>query len=440
MATSLGGTYGWASGDAVGYRAPQAHSLGFYSWRYEPKIVIPWPVLLTNTRYYERCRFIVEDVHGNILARDLIVQEPKLVRQLSGPCNIQFKIHPDEPSVQMADGSGPIQFAPYKHWIHLEKEMFDGSRQILASGLVKPSAVDKTTGVLSLEAEGFSAYPKGLPWLENWNPYVVDPFAIFERIWTHLQSFHNGNLGVTVYPTSSGTLMLPGFSFNSEKFVQDFFAIFIRESDQLDCGDYLEALARDIPIDYWERSSWNEDYSAIHKSIELAYPHGGINQVGLRFALNENIIDAQPKTAAEMEWASGIVIHGWFPAKMYDNEFINSDPDRYRKVVKEDDVHIDSRERSAAWAHRQLSRRQVPYMWESITIDPYHPNAPLGTWDVGDTILVQGRMPWHGRVKQEHRIIGWGWDVDTNKLEMRLMAEGQFNYDPIEYIAPQVFP
>ena len=125
----------------------------------------------------------------------------------------------------MPNADGPIQFKPWGHWIHAVKEMPDGSEKIWASGIVQPSDVDPQTGILTLKAEGFSNYPKGIPWLVNWNPIAVDPFEIVYRIWNHIQSYDNGDLGVTVYPTVSGTQMLPGFSFNNENFIQDFFAI-----------------------------------------------------------------------------------------------------------------------------------------------------------------------------------------------------------------------
>ena len=374
-----------------------------------------------------RIRFLVEDVYGNFLSRDLMVQEPKIVRALSGPSSIEFKIHPQEPSAQ------GIPFKPWGTWIHAEKEIF-GERVILASGIVQPGEVDPESGILSLKAEGFSNYPKGIPWLENWNPIAVDPFEIWERIWNHIQSYENGNLGVTVYPTSSGTQMLPGFGFDNEELVIDFFAIFIREIDFNDCGDFLNKLARDTPIDYIEESSWNSDHSAILKKIHLYYPHGGYDQTGvLAFRINENIIKATPKQEVEIQWTSDLIMRGWFPGKVYSFTLSNSDPERYRRVIKEDDLQINSNERAAAWAHRKLARRNIPHYFENITIDSNHPNAPFGTWDVGDTIRIHGYMPWVGDVTQNHRIIAYALDDATGLCELQLMAEGAFNYDPIYY-------
>lgn len=393
------------------------------------------------SNYYDRFHFVVEDIHGNILTRDLVPQNVKIVRMLSGPCQIEFDIHPKDPSVQMPNADGPIQFKTWGHMIHAVKTGLDGKEMVWASGIVQPSQVNPQTGVLSLKAEGFSNYPKGIPWLVNWNPIAVDPFEIVERIWNHVQTYPSiqnepgqGNLNVTVYPTSSGTQMLPGFSFNNEQFIQDFFAIFIRESDRNDCGDYINKLARDIPFDYFEESAWNPNKTAIVKKIRLGYPYGGVEQSELAFRMGENISSATPKVESEIEWVSDITMKGYFPGKEYSFTLANADPDRLRRVKDENDLRIDSNERAAAWAHRLLTRRQIPYYFESVTIDPYHPNAPFGSFDVGDMIRVQGPVPWHGNMDQVHKVIMIAWDETKNIMELKLLAEGAFSYDPIEYL------
>jgi hypothetical protein len=254
-----------------------------------------------------------------------------------------------------------------------------------------------------------------------------------ERIWNHIQSYPNGDMGVTVYPTTSGTQMLPGFSFENEEFVQNFFAIFIRASDRNDCGDYINKLARDIPFDYFEESAWNVVKTAVIKKIRLGYPQGGTEQQALVFRLGENIIAATPKQESEINWFSDITINGYFPGKVYSSTLSNADPDRFRRVMDEKDLRIDSNERAAAWGHKLLTRRQIPYYFESIVIDPYHPNAPFLSYDVGDTIKVQGKVPWIGNNSQNHRIMAIIWDESKNQVQLQLMAEGAFNYDPITY-------
>lgn len=384
--------------------------------------------------YYDRFRFAVEDVHGNILARDIVGQEATVLRVLSGPSDITIKLNPKDPSVQHQSGAGPIQFKPWGHWIHAMKDDPDGNEVIVASCLVQPSEVDPQSGLLALHATGFSDYPRGIPWLENWNPIAVDPFEIVDRIWKHIQKYPNAKLGVSVYPTESGLKMLPGFSFNNEQFVQDFFAIFIREADKTDCGDYLNKLSRDIPFDYVEESQWNSNRTRIDKFIRLGYPTAGVAQYGLAFRVGENIKATTQRLETEVEWMSDIIIAGFFPGKMYSSMLSNADPDRLRRVMMEEDLRIDSNERGAAWAKRRLTRRQFPYQYESIIVDPYHPNAPWGQYDVGDTILISGMMPWKGEVSQWHRILAIGWDTSKGDVEIKVMAEGAFNYDPIMFV------
>lgn len=398
--------------------------------------------------YYGRWHFMVEDIHGNILARDVVAQEAKITRNLSGPSAIEFNIHPKNPSIQAPEG-GPIQLKPYGHWVHALKTNLAGEEIIWASGLFQPSDIDPTTGVMGLRAEGFSNYAHGIPWLENWNPIAVDPFEIFTRIWNHIQEYgddpgeSNGNLGVTIrnrvddsMPALSGTQMLPGFSFNNEEFVQDFFAIFIRAVDRNDCGDYLTALARDIPFDFWEETTWAGGSAPVVKKIQLAYPQGGVDQEDLVFRQGENVSAATPKQESEVNWFSDITINGYFPGKIYSAPISNADPDRYRRVMDEVDLHIDSNERAAAWGHRLLTRRQYPNQFESIVINPYHSHAPFGSYDVGDIVRVQAPSQWTGDINQKHKILGMTWDESSGQVQLNLMAEGAFNYDPIEYVEP----
>lgn len=375
----------------------------------------------------DRFRFICEEARtGTILSRDLEVSKPKVLRALSGPCNIQFDI-----DYRDLANSG-IYFKPYGQIVHVEKIIY-GERKIWASGIVQPSQIDKKTGVLHLECQGFAGYPKGMPALFNWNPLVIDPFQVVGKMWDHLQSMPGGDLGVTVYPATSGLEMLPGYAFDGALLNLDFFAVFIRESDKVDCQDWIDKLARDIPFDYIEQSAWNSDRSAIDKSIYLGYPIAGAQQDNLAFIVNENVIETSPHIETEIDWASDIIIDGWFPGTEYSSQLSNADPYRYRRVISQDDARINSDERAAAWARRKLTKRQTPAYFDSIIVDMGHPNAPFGTYDVGDRIWVKGYMPWVGDINQLHKIIAIAVDEDSSTCELTLYAEGAFNYDPIYY-------
>jgi hypothetical protein len=377
----------------------------------------------------DRFRFIVEEARtGNILTRDLTVTNPKVMRVLSGPANIEFDVDYRDTS------NAGIYFKPWGHWIHVEKPVL-GNRVIWASGLVQPSDIDKKTGVTHLTATGFSGYAKKMPWLDNWNPLANDVFEVPIKIWNSLQSFPGGNLGVTVGPAISGIEMLPGYAFDGNLLNLDFFSQFIRATDKVDSADYIDKLARDIPFDYIEQSAWNSDRSAITKHIELGYPKLGIDQDWLCFILNENVMEAVPHIETQIDWVSDITIDGWFPGTEYSATLTNADPHRFRRCISQDDARVNSNERAAAWAKRKLTRRQTPAYWDSIVTDMGHPNAPFGFYDVGDRIMVRGLMPWVGLVNQQHKILAIAVDEQAGSCELTLKAEGAFNYDPIFYAA-----
>lgn len=372
-------------------------------------------------------RFIVESKSGEILSRDLPVSEPQVVRALSGACTISFTLHPDE-----AEAQG-IKWKTWGHWVHAETTRWNGERWIIASGLLQPSEVDPETGSLTITLTGFSDYPKEIPWLDNYNPIAVDPFHVIHRIWNHVQSYDHGNLGVQVTPADSNTLLLPGFYFDGSEFVLDFFAYFVRASDYRDCYDEIVSLCRDTPIDFVEASYWNADRTAIVKKIELAYPRRGVRQEGLAFRLGENVMTAAPVSEVEMDWVSDVIVRGWWPGRMHSSTFTNADPDRYRRVIKDEDALINSAERSAVWAKRKLTRRQVPKHFGNITVDMHHPNAPWGTYDVGDDILIAGEVAYHGRIQEWHRIMTMQVDDIAGTVTMTTKHVDGFNYDAIDF-------
>lgn len=371
-------------------------------------------------------RIIVEEaVTRKILSRDLEVMKPTFISNLSAPCQIEFTIP------YMSPSSRDIDFKSQGQIIHVE-DIVNGQRVILGSGIVQPTETDEK-GDLKITAEGFSGYAKGIPWLDNYNPVVVDPFAVIQRIWSHIQSYNYGNLNVEVYPASSGTFLLPGFGFDGTNFNIEFFAFYVRAADFRDCGEEMEKLARDIPFDYMEQSAWNSGRTQIDKKIQLAYTHRGGRRVNLSFRMGENVISGKEKPESEIEWTSDVIVRGWFPGRIYSSTFTNADPKRFRRVIKQEDAKINSRERSAVWAKRKLTRRQVPDYWESIVIDKYHPSAPWGSWEVGDEIFVQGFMPHIGKVEAWHKIMSYKVSDDDSKCELQLKHEGAFNYDPLEF-------
>lgn len=371
-------------------------------------------------------KFIVEEaVTREILDRDLVVLPEKTVMPvLSGPAQMEITV---------PYGRTDINFKAWGQYIHAEVTLANGDRKIIASCIVKTCTVDPQTNSLKIVAEGFANYGKGMPWLDNYNPIAIDPFEVVLRIWNHLQTQTNGDIGVTVGPASSGTILLPGFGFDGTELVINFFAIFIRAIDFRDCADEMNKLARDIPFDYLEESEWNEDRTQVNRKLWMYYPRFGAQRNDLAFRIGENVLSAEPVPEAEIDWVSDVIIRGWFPGSVYSSQVSNPDPTRFRRAIKEEDASVNSRERAAVWARRRLTRRQIPSHFSKITVNASHPHAPFGTWRLGDEILVQAEYPWIGPSQEWHRIMSYTYDDDTGMAELNLKHRDAFNYDPLEF-------
>lgn len=379
----------------------------------------------------DRLRVAVIEMNTNrILTRDLIVKEPEVEVNLSGPSIISFKVDQG----QRFESAAGINFKSWGQWIisEITTDQFGGI--CMGAQMLTKAIPDPKTGDLQIEGQGFLGYPKDLPWLENYNPIAVDPAEVIQRIWAHIQSYVNANLGVDVQPASTGTQMLPGFGFDGNILNFDFWALFIRAVDFQDCGDQIMQLARDLPLDLFEDVSWNADRTEVNKTCRIAYPYGGVRQDNLAFRLGENVIDAELADELEIEPVSDVIIRSWIPGRTYSSILTNADMTRARRTIMEEAVNISNTERAAAWAKRKLTRRNIPTSFQKITIDPNHPNAPFGSWWIGDSIFIQARdYPWHGQVEEWHRITSIKYKDGQPTMELGVKAEGAWNYDPIDY-------
>lgn len=286
----------------------------------------------------DRIRWTVIEANTNeILARDLNVVEPLITENLSASSSMQFKLLPTE---QHRSSEG-INWKSWGQIVVAEVEV-NYVKEIFAVGIVNEGGakVDPQSGALQIDTVGMIGYPKGEPWLENFNPIAVDPFEIVQRVWAFLTSFSNANLGVEVYPAESGTQMLPGYAYDGSILSFDFFATFIRAVDLPDCGDVIASLARDIPFDMYEEAEWNEDRTELTPKIRLAYPFGGLQQDHLAFRSGENIVAAEIAEEMDIQPVSDVIIRSWLPGKVYSSRLSNADPTRFRRTAVEEDANI----------------------------------------------------------------------------------------------------
>lgn len=367
---------------------------------------------------------------NEVLTRDLIVKEPEVIVNLSGPSLITFSVDPGE----MQKSAAGITWKRYGLWIIPELETDLYGKICMGAQIVTSAKPEPQNGDLMVEGTGYIGYPKDIPWLENFNPIAVDPAEVIQRIWAHLQNFVNANLGVDVQPSSTGTQMLPGIGFDGNILNFDFYAMFIRAVDFPDSGDTITQLCRDLPLDMNEEVSWNAERTELSKIVRIGYPYLGFRQDNLAFRFGENIVNAEVAEEVETENVTDIIIRSWIPGRTITSMLSNADPTRARRTVMEEAVNLTNNERAAAWAHRKLTRLNAPPAFQKITIDPNHPHAPFGSFWLGDSIFVEApNYPWIGDVATWHRVTSIKYKEGEPLMEVGTRVEGAFNFDPIDY-------
>lgn len=290
------------------------------------------------------------------------------------------------------------------------------------AGIVDHLAIEN--GALRVEAGGFSMYPTAMPWLgADYAGIKVDPLDLVRKIWDHVQSYPDGDLGVVVdslkSPVRIGT---PERDVNfTTKEGQD--VSFTTGPEYLnwwttdDLGKVLSDLAVRTPFQYRERSAWaGED---ITHRLQLGYPRLGARKPDLRFEIGLNVTAAP--AIQEGDYASTVLVLGSGEGrKKATSGPISTPTTRLRRVR----VHADSSITSKAGA-QTAARPVLEALNAALEIDTIdvtnHTMAPFGTFEPGDEIYVTGDAGW-AELNTWVRILDMTTDVDKGTVSMKVEA------------------
>lgn len=141
-------------------------------------------------------RYILQRVpSGEFIDLDLPLSGATINRAINAPGAISGNI--PEGYRHLLDSKGDLAIEEWGTMIHAE---LDG--EIVQSAIVDTIELDGD--VLHLDAGGWTMMATDTPWVGKDRSYILeDPLEIFRDIWSHMQSFPDGNLGVKVDPTTS---------------------------------------------------------------------------------------------------------------------------------------------------------------------------------------------------------------------------------------------
>ena len=194
-----------------------------------------------------------------------------------------------------------------------------------------------------------------------------------------------------------------------------------------DCGDEIDRLATEAPFDYVERHRWNADRTDIEHHLDLAHPMIGRRRQDLRFAVGENVA-VIPKLEHDGDaYANTVTGLGKGDGRSMLRSTVGKRDGRLRRsaVVAFKDVGNQSRLRSLSEAEL-LNRAAMTDITEVVVWD--HPNAPLGSWSVGDEVLIQAASVGMLRENVWVRIVGSIVKPDTeDHVVIRVINSGRVN-------------
>jgi hypothetical protein len=348
-------------------------------------------------------------VTGEFLDMELPLHRDELKWDLSGAGSLRGTVTPDIGAMRADDGRLLLE-----EWGTLIYAEADG--EIRWGGIVISSNFDGAAW--KIEAAGFATYPHGIPYTGKYSRVGIDPAAVVADIWDHVQSYSAGNLGVTVSGATSARIGTATKDNGQDGPYE------LNWWDAPDCGGEIDSLAKETPFDYMERHAWDGD--DITHEIIIGYPRLGRRRDDLAFIQGDNITNVVTPELDGDVFANEIVGIGAGEGAKSVHKSTAIDDGRLRRPYVYTAKDVTSSGRMDALIRGELQRRQQTLAITSVDVRD-HPNARLGSWSVGDDVLIQATIPWLGDVDLWCRIVGWALTGDYTAT-LSLARSDAFTY------------
>lgn len=193
-----------------------------------------------------------------------------------------------------------------------------------------------------------------------------------------------------------------------------------------DCGAEIDDLATATPFDYTERHTWNADRSDITHEIVLHYPRAGRRRTDLAFVQGDNVSSVVAFESQGDEFANAIHGIGAGEGRAVLHRSTGYVDGRLRRPHVYTDKGVKDGSRLSARIRDELERRRGLLQITSIDVTE-SPSARIGSWIVGDDILVRADVPWLGDVSLWCRVIAWSLTSETTAT-LQLARSDSFRY------------
>ena len=323
---------------------------------------------------------------GEWLTRDLPLSVPTTLRSLSGPGGVFGVLNPEQLRLTANDGRPLIEEWTTALYVEEDGELRGG-------GIV--NKVERDGPVKTIDAAGFSAYPVGIPYMDDYRPGgFPDPLDVFRHLWDYVQGFPDGDIGMRVTGTAETWMRLSSGSGPWG----------ITPWENRDVGGTMDDLARTVPFDFVEQHKWADaKHRTVDHTLRVGFPRIGRRRTDLRFADGENIEAFSPIAADGDQYANDVYGFGRGEGRGMLRSRASVRDGRLRRVAvinrKAATQGILDRE-----TQRQLRARRLLLDIREVTVRD-HRNARLAALQPGDEILVDLEVPWEGDVRMWLRVL-----------------------------------
>jgi hypothetical protein len=397
------------------------------------------------------------------LHRDLPCTDPTISPTLSGPTSLSASIDPVYEDLIGDDGL-PV-LLPWHTLLVVE-----ASDQVRAAGIITGITPAGTT--LAIDCTGYSGYVAGQPFqgdLSWGGPAAgttgngVDPMDAIRALWTWRQNQPSGNLGVGVSALSTPYRLgvwrnarklatadqpNPPASEAEESIPIDrvwgpgdqkpqpatgktvYWEYALRWYDGFEVGAKIDEICTQVPLDYVEAPRWADpDKTDVDLRLEFGYPRLGRRQTGLRFVEGENVVGepvAVPRTSGD--YANVVHVLGAGEGAKRARATVSRISGGLRREATLDAGDVSQQATLVALGNDELDRRAAVDDITAFTVLADHPNAPVGSYGVGDDVLVQTHVGWR-QIALWVRITSFDFDPAAGTVAITCARSDGFRYD-----------
>jgi len=365
---------------------------------------------------------------GEWLHRELPLSDVRLTTTLSGPGRMTATIDPEYQALRTPDGGLVLEL-----WQTMI--VAEASGQLRGGGIL--TGITATGPKLTLDMTGVSGWLEGQPLRNNLTfggktdgttGNGVDPLDVVRALWGWLQGQPDGNLAVTLDATTTPYRL--GEWHNTRVLKEDgtlgpakevapnpipidriwdpgkdkrpvaatgkqvYWEYKIPWWDDVEIGQRVTTLATQTPFDWLESLRWaDSSRESVVRHIHFGYPRLGKRLTREVFVEGANISELVAVRRDGDDYANSVTVYGSGEGSKQLRSTVSKRDGRLLRAKSVDRPDLTTVAECKAVAEEELRRWSQVVDILGFTVRD-HPNAQIGTFAVGDDVLVQTRTGW----------------------------------------------